>query len=481
MRPIIITAFLFVAVCVNAQLPYLDKTFGNSGVVFNENINVFNSINFDNNRNIICETAKYTPNGSLDLSFWKNGIFPPSPEPPILGYNTAVTAVFPDGKTLIGGMLDSGNLFFAKFNPDGTFDNSFGEAGIHDVGLADKSAYFRKIIPLEYDDFLVVTWAWIAKFNADGSFDDTFGSEGRVVFADYLKFKYTQIWTATVLSDNSIVCGGTAHFKEELISEEGVMASLIIKMDANGNLVSSFGSNGILLIDLYKKAEGALSTLVDYCPQICKLNDGRLIIACNIDQRKMVLVKLHENGSFDKSFGDNGMVTSGLFYANFDVHKANDNIFLTNMGSENFLTILNSSGKVIFDGGKYPSLTPPALRNLSSKNVKIQPDGKVLLCGSSDNKAILVRLTFDDIISIDDTESNAGFSIYPNPTSEAITISAEEQIKEVLVFNAAGQLLFSQSGNSNTLQINLSYPSGIYNITAITTDGKRYTRKIVKE
>ena len=506
MRPIIITAFLFVAVCVNAQLPYLDKTFGNSGVVFNETMRASNLIMLDNNNEILhvlyawdfsmfptrytsCIT-KYHTNGSLNNSFGTNGVAFLNHE--LSGGGIQAIAIFPDNKILIAGELynqpKESRFFFAKLNSNGTFDSSFGESGIV-IANNLSGNYISNVATLENNRFLASSECNIARFNADGTSDNTFGNEGVVSFDDF--DNPFHIEPLTVLSDGSILCGGSINLSPSASFEEtsSYTDMAIVKMDANGKYDTLFGEGGKLIIDLSERPGMAMPIYpVDHCTHIRELDNSKLMIAVNMENYKNALIKLNADGSFDKTFGNEGVVKHDYGYKSMFVGKETENIYLPcivwsgsyDVTDSFYLTIFDNTGDVVFDDKVYTP-DPVSGARLYLEGANTQPDGKLLLGGSFNNKRLLARLTFDDIISIDDTESNAGFSIYPNPTSEAITISAEEQIKEVSVFNAAGQLLFSQSGNSNTLQISLSYPSGIYNITAITTDGKRYTRKIVKE
>ena len=502
MRPIIITAFLFVTIWLTGQTPSLDKTFGNSGVVFNETMRASKLILPGNNNEIFqvmyswdfsvfpirytsC-IAKYHTNGPLDNSFGTNGVAFLNLE--LEGGGIQSMAIFPDNKILIAGELynqpKESRFFFARLNPDGTFDSSFGESGIVVVNNLSGN-YIPNVAILENNRFLASFEYSIARFNADGSLDSTFGDDGIVAFDD-LDDPFYMI-ALTVLSDGSILCGGSIH--RSLVEDENYTDMAVVKMNADGKYDTSFAEGGKLIIYFANRPGYAMPVYpVDCCTHIRELNDSKLMIAATTEDYKDVLIKLNADGSFHKAFGDEGIVKHDYGYNSMFVGKEAEYVYLPRLvwGDSHdktdcyYLTIFNKAGSVVFDGEVYTSpLVSDA--HLYLEGVNIQPDGKLLLCGSFNDKACLVRLLAFDFSSTNNIESNAAFFVYPNPTSEAVTILANEQIKEVSVYNAAGQLLFSQSGSDNTLQISLPYPSGIYSVMAVTIDGKRYTRKIVKE
>src|SRR5690606_28192309 len=82
-----------------------------------------------------------------------------------------------------------------------------------------------------------------------------------------------------------------------------------------------------------------------------------------------------------------------------------------------------------------------------------------------------------DPLSVETFESS--ISIYPNPVSTVLTISANEVIKSVSVYNQLGQEVMASSHLENTLQLDMSgLPSSLY-IVEIATDKSRESFKII--
>ncbi|MFD0989059.1 T9SS type A sorting domain-containing protein [Mariniflexile jejuense] len=71
--------------------------------------------------------------------------------------------------------------------------------------------------------------------------------------------------------------------------------------------------------------------------------------------------------------------------------------------------------------------------------------------------------------------------LFPNPTSNSVTVTSNEKIKSIDVYNFLGKQIFKQSVGSTNLIINLSnYPSGIYFFKIQSENGKIVTNKVIK-
>ena len=86
------------------------------------------------------------------------------------------------------------------------------------------------------------------------------------------------------------------------------------------------------------------------------------------------------------------------------------------------------------------------------------------------------------------TLANKNSKVYPNPTNGIFTVTSEEEIKEVVVYNIMGELVFKQSFSSDTspsgrlggaCTINLTeLPSGMYFVNVIHNNAQKFTAKI---
>ncbi len=74
-----------------------------------------------------------------------------------------------------------------------------------------------------------------------------------------------------------------------------------------------------------------------------------------------------------------------------------------------------------------------------------------------------------------------GFSYFPNPTTNVINISAQENIEKVSIFNILGQKVVDQNINATSSQLDVAHlTSGTY-FMEVSVDGKTATYKVIKE
>lgn len=84
-------------------------------------------------------------------------------------------------------------------------------------------------------------------------------------------------------------------------------------------------------------------------------------------------------------------------------------------------------------------------------------------------------------ISINENFSqDNNLKLYPNPFSESLTIIAQEKIKELIVFDISGRIVFQQNNSlAKKMQIDFTERPGIY-IIEVTTQKGLYRQKAVK-
>lgn len=81
-----------------------------------------------------------------------------------------------------------------------------------------------------------------------------------------------------------------------------------------------------------------------------------------------------------------------------------------------------------------------------------------------------------------DSFSDVNLALYPNPVSNRLTITANEPIENVLIYNVYGSLLYQINANTTTT-VNAdfsNYASGIYFVTVSNTNGSK-TQKVIKQ
>lgn len=93
--------------------------------------------------------------------------------------------ILPDGKILVAGTsagssTSAGTITLVRYNSNGTLDNTFGVGGIlyYFNGPVNSTPPVTDLALLADGKFLVLASSFAARFNPDGSFDPTFGSGG---------------------------------------------------------------------------------------------------------------------------------------------------------------------------------------------------------------------------------------------------------------------------------------------------------------
>lgn len=190
--------------------------------------------------------ARYDSTGTVDGTFGTGGKV-------ITDFGLSLTdrayavAIQPDGRIVLAGYY---NLDFAvaRFNTDGSLDNSFSGDGkvTTDFGVGYDEANSMTLQP---DGKIVVAGGAsngsnedfaIARFNADGTLDNSFDSDGRVTKAFGANDDHG--FAVAVQSDGRIVVAGYSH--------NGADADFALaRYNTDGSLDSSFSSDGQLTCD----------------------------------------------------------------------------------------------------------------------------------------------------------------------------------------------------------------------------------------
>ncbi|MBQ7041966.1 MAG: T9SS type A sorting domain-containing protein, partial [Muribaculaceae bacterium] len=83
-------------------------------------------------------------------------------------------------------------------------------------------------------------------------------------------------------------------------------------------------------------------------------------------------------------------------------------------------------------------------------------------------------------VKIEDSEPQV--VIYPNPVTDGtFTVKANEDIREVEIYNTAGMRVLFVGGNNNTEKVNVSMlPNGIYFVKTTTNQGSKISKIVIK-
>ncbi len=433
----------------------LDETFGNSGV-FENSGHTYGSENLvlDSEGNIYfasnegstkIKVTKVTPDGILDVSFGNSGHAEVLVTNVADGLYITKVAIDNNGKLIASGeylntTLNYERIIVARFNQDGSIDNTFGENGLFLNPEIPNEDYQRNSAnPIITPDNSIIVSGYVytnddnigiltIKIKPDGTLDDTFADAG--VYNTFL-VDYSSVRAGVVKDDNSIVlCGGGNNTSSDF-------SGMITKLSANGELDTSFGNNG------YGECfNGGQDTIVTYYDAIL-VNDKILVTGDILDldswARSTVITKLNLDGTGDDSYGENG-------------------------------TMIISS----------PSDEKPSIR----ARAFTEKDDEFYFAGELSNEDSQVQGIIYKLINqstIVNSISKTDFAIYPNPASDFVHISSENIIESVSIYNATGQKIFEKTNTRDNCKISTSqYKKGVYLLKA-KVNGNFTTTKLIIE
>lgn len=322
---------------------------------------------------------QYNADGTPDPSFGRGGraVGP-------FGTRRGVFAhvVQPDRKIIVGGRMWSGtgyDFFLARFNPDGSQDNTFGGNGQVRTYLgADRQGVVFSLLLLPDGRIVAAGTATqpgstnsdvaVARYHPDGSLDTTFGGDGTVVH-DFGGMN-DPVWdSAAYPNDRIVIAGGpglvrfnadgsldrsfdgdgsvnVGRPRSVLVQGNKILADLgvrIVRYNADGSLDPTFASPelqpGTETND--ESDEEAYSTVVgmEFMP------DGDVVALGEVhdhrDERgKYALWRINPDGTMDTAFGTGGRVIhvtedpTDVERVDFDV-AADGKIVVTGSGDSN--------------------------------------------------------------------------------------------------------------------------------------------------
>jgi hypothetical protein len=101
----------------------------------------------------------------------------------------------------------------------------------------------------------------------------------------------------------------------------------------------------------------------------------------------------------------------------------------------------------------------------------------VTVCENGESAPVEVKETYLGISGVELTT----FSIVPNPAHNTITINARVPFHKIEVINFLGQIVISQTNDSQTAKLDISnINNGVY-FVRVTSEDKTYVKKFVKQ
>jgi uncharacterized delta-60 repeat protein len=266
--------------------------------------------------------ARYNPDGSLDTTFGDNGkVWDTS----LLLAEVTGLALQPDGKIVVvgdalGEETFTPDFFVARYNVDGSIDESFGLGGYvtTNFGLTEFGGTTDEAssVAIDSEGRIVVAGATrpdefsphdfaLARYTSGGELDADFGSGG-LVTTDFGAADVA--FSVALQSDGKIVAAGVT------IDEIGGTSDFALaRYDGSGVLDADFGVGGLVVTNI-STLDSELGATLDIAQSVVVQPDGKIVaggIAIETeDLADYALVRYDSSGNLDSTFDGDGIVTS---------------------------------------------------------------------------------------------------------------------------------------------------------------------------
>ncbi|BFT60334.1 hypothetical protein [Pseudomonas moorei] len=324
----------------------------------------------------------------------------------------------------------------------GTLDPSFGDNGVVDLESDGNLSVPQSIFALSDGKLLYANGDHrdsqntlrLRRLHANGFFDSSFGENGSVILP--LGWNTAPRFGLFSYQADRLLVKGT-H-----LTENGQSDMVLARLDLDGRMDATFGTDGIVKIDPYdlvyprNTKPNHESTVQNLTPafnyigrSVCVQPDGKILVAHSgirdDEYRSSGLVfRLLPNGSIDKTFNGTGVL---LIELNIDGAEDNEAI-----------------------------------------SIALQKDGKILVCGSylaeSTVSGYIIR--YEENGELDTTFNNGRQVVITNPNFKIIaagTISVRESDNTILVVGTAYEA-FSPIPSVSTPWIAVLDADGSFNI-----------------
>lgn len=461
--------------------------------------------------------------------------------------------LMPDGRFVVCGttFVNTYDFMMIRYMPDGTLDPSFGDNGkafvdfdgINNYGIGYCLQQDGKIVATGYSETPGYTSMSLARFNADGSKDESFGSNGIInIFAGmYESYGHDVL----MQPDGKIVAAGEANYGTQGID------LYLVRYNNDGTPDVTFGENGVVenvndlssvdnpVLTLQEDGKilacgmGAAASIQHYCVMrflesgaldntfsddgiqltfvsgdynwpgnIIVQPDGKILSAGYSgpwQSEHFSMVRWDTNGNLDPNFASNGVfihsINPGLDLFEDVILQPDGKILacgytiVTNQGYDFVVMRLNANGTIETDFGFYGVLNQQfSYLESRAAAMAIQQDGKLLVAGDCpdflNHHTAVARYDVGIPASVYSSQPQIEIRCYPNPVATHLSIEFSEprSINKVSIIDVSGKLFYSEVCNKRKLSLDMqSFPKGAYLIECLDDRGHLFEEIIIHE
>ncbi len=362
---------------------------------------------------------KLTSTGDIDETFGNRGLALAN------FFNLTDTAhsvaIQGDGKILAAGNANNaGQLDFAiaRFNPDGTLDNTYDTDGKQTVEFTNGQSNEARDVKLDPTSGKAVVAGFafnggdhnfaIARLTTQGGLDTTFDTDGKVT-TDFIGggTSNDQANSVVVSSTGIITAGGFAT------RADGKFDFALAQYNSNGTLRAGFDTDGRVTTDFNR---GTPSD--DKIGEIKLDSTGRIVAvggtfeAGTPPREDFVMARYSANGAIDQTLGD-----GGLIYASF----------YANLGDQATALDIDSSGRWVVGGFTYNEFRNFAIGRFSPTDASL--DSTFGAGGRTVTDFTEFSGTLDDLTAVRSLSNG-----------KTIVVGGDFNLSEVAMYNSDGTL-----------------------------------------
>ncbi|RMG23105.1 MAG: hypothetical protein D6730_15150 [Bacteroidetes bacterium] len=395
---------------------------------------------------------RLTAEGRTDTTFGVNGLV----HIDISGQASSL-ALQPDGKILVAGYRQRGkfrDMAVCRLLPDGSLDEEFGINGLAAVSFKG-TAQLAKVHVLSNGEIVlagdVYETSWIQRkfafacLKPNGRPDSHFGQQGRLMVE---AGKYVRCTDLLEQRDGRLLVAGYAKVGE-------FHDFVLLRLHPDGREDHTFGTAGIQRIHI--------GTENDYATALALLPSNKILLGGHAKMGgsggfDFILMRLHQDGSTDPDFGKNGICSidgGGIDYLSDIALQPDGNILLAGTSNYQFTALrLNHRGIPDRSFGTKGIQKLKKTGGLSSdytSQMALQKDGRILIAGVCDHDFTLVRmhgnpylLGLDEMLAFDYSQKEV-----PEQNYAQLRLAPGFNIRAWLKKDETGQLTRGGSGTQS--------------------------------
>lgn len=325
-----------------------------------------------------------------------------------IGFPVAAITVQNDGKVIAVGKL-ANDFAIARLNVDGKLDQTFGFHGVARADFGGNRGDFATSVAIQPNGKIVVGGVRahasltifgthdnfaVARFNSNGTLDNSFDGNGRLTIDFGGVGGGSHLRAMAIQPDGRIVVAGDSDTEGTFDLATSRVDFAVARLMPNGSLDSSFGQATI--INNIRTGTRTIDhlNLGDTVTALAVAPDGKIVIAGTSDDLVRIM-RLQPNGSDDGSFhgGEAILGLNGKPTINAVTAQPDGSVFVVGALDGNFLvTKLKTNGQTDASFGTFGVVKADFGGTDEARSVRVSREG-VLVAGGSDGKFAMARFS----------------------------------------------------------------------------------------